>query len=755
MKDTIISYLHGINNWLQKAHLKNVMRIIVSLAFFFALSLVLSPIDAQKEGWLLIRFPLLISIVYATTIELLTRLLPPNKTKDSDIALPTLGPFLCRATPKSIGFWMCFDHNVKSLNIEVFENGKHITTATGKIVDVDFNTWLAETLPTALTANTTYTYIVKVDEKEYSTSWAKDFKFKTQSDERKESAKIISMSCHGIDAWEKANGQAKTWNMWSKALDRVQNDNIELCVLGGDQVYMDETFERYMKKYKKLDQNKRFRMIKQTYHQFWSNPAYQQTLAQVPSILMWDDHDLNDGFGSRSDSFKGNELNEHWTAYKVDLSKAFFAFQAVRNPGQNTPSSNYSFKLDTSNYSIIAFDLRSERNSKRKEMLSSASKKKVEQFLLSENDSPLFLLSPVTVTRINANIEATIGNLANAAWGSWKILGHGVTFKKVLAWNFVFLIIFLALQITEPNISAFLSSGLFALMCFFYLAKSFFDSSFDFKQIRKILRWSLLGVGVFYTSIAAFGYYPHINLESLPIDVHKFILENIFNIKLLLSTMIIAQVLTFTVASKETKPNWLIKAIKLPSIFLTYIIFFWYGLPGDFFGLDTLIKFPVWLCSLLILTLSFAEAAHIIDEVAGLDDDVKDSWSSETNENELRWLLTKISLIKRSTVLLCGDIHTGGYSNIKINKNNKNIPQITSSPISYPPMESLVEKLTTGAKKAKLPMTEPLAMAENVFFLSERNFVVVEITKSGQLKAEYIFEDHDLPVKILADVSHG
>lgn len=750
MKETIISHLHNINNWLQKAHLKNVMRIIVSLAFFFTLSLVINPDDAQKEGWLLIRFPLMISVVYAVTIELLTRLLPPQKTKGNEISLPTLGPFLCRATPKSIGFWMCFDHHVKSLKIEIFENGKHVTTATGKIVDADFNTWLAETSSTALKANTTYTYIAKVDEKEHPTNWKKDFKFITQSEEKKETAKIISMSCHGIDAWEKANGQAKTWSMWAKVLDRVQNDNIELCVLGGDQVYMDETFERYMKKYKKLDQKERFRMIKKVYHQFWSHPSYQQTLAQVPSILMWDDHDLNDGFGSRSDSFKGNELNEHWTAYKIDLSKAFFAFQAVRNPGQNNPSNNYSFKLDTSNYSIVAFDLRSERNSKKKEMLSESSKKKAEQLLLSEGDSPLFLLSPVTVTRINASIEAIIGQLANAAWGSWKILGHGANFKKVLAWNFIFAITFLTLQITEQNTSAFLSSSLFALMCFFYLGKSFLDPSFDFKQIKNILRWILFGTGVIYTAIAAFAYYPQIHLESLTTDTHKFILKNIFNIKLLFSTMIIAQVLTFAVASKETKSNWLIKAIKISTMTLTYIIFIWYGLPGEIFGLDTLIKFPIWLCSLLILTLAFAEAAHIIDEVAGLDDDIKDSWSSEANESELRWLLTKISLIKRPTVLLCGDIHTGGYSNIKLN--TKNIPQITTSPISYPPMANLVEKITTGAKKAKLPMTESLAIAENVFFLSERNFAVIEITKSGQLKTEYVFEGHDLPVKIVTDV---
>lgn len=748
MKDKIILHLHDLNDWLQKAHLKNVMRIIVSLAFFFALSLVISPTAAQKEGWELIRFPLMISVVYAITIELLTRLLPPKKTAAHDTTLPTLGPFLCRATPQSMGFWMCFDNNIKSLKIEIFENNKHVTTAIAKIVDADFNTWLAET-PSLLTANTLYTYIVKVDEKEHPISWKKDFKFKTQSTEKKETSKIISMSCHGIDAWEKVNGSAKTWNMWTKVLDRVQNDDIELCVLGGDQVYMDETFERFMKSYNTLDKNVRLRMIKKVYHQFWSHSSYQQTLAQVSSVLMWDDHDLNDGFGSRSDSFKeDNELNEHWAAYKADLSKAFFAFQAVRNTGQNNLSDNYSFKLDTSNYSIVAFDLRSERNSRKKEMLSATSKQKVEM-LFTEKDSPLLLLSPVTVTRINGNIEAIIGQLANAAWGSWRWLGHGANFKKVLAWNTIFAITFLALQIKEQKTSAFLSCCIFTLMCFFYLGKSFWDPTFDFKQLKKYLRWALFGVGLIYGAIGAFIYYPHIALESLFTETQSFILANVINIKLLFSSMIIAQVFTFSMASKEIKPSWLTTLIKSLSTALTYIIFIWYGLPGDYFSWDIFIKFPVWLCSLIILTLSFAEAAHIIDEVAGLDDDVKDSWSSETNENELRWLLKRISLIKRPTVLLCGDIHTGGYSNIKLN--DKNIPQITSSPISYPPMANLVEKLTTGAKKASLPMTEPLAIAENAFFLSERNFAVIEITKFGQLTTEFIFEDHDLPVKIITD----
>ncbi len=53
-----------------------------------------------------------------------------------------------------------------------------------------------------------------------------------------------------------------------------------------------------------------------------------ESLARIPQAMMWDDHEIRDGWGSY-----GDELRAHWPEYYKDAQQAFEAFQAARNPG--------------------------------------------------------------------------------------------------------------------------------------------------------------------------------------------------------------------------------------------------------------------------------------------------------------------------------------------------------------------------------------------------------------------------------------
>ena len=72
----------------------------------------------------------------------------------------------------------------------------------------------------------------------------------------------------------------------------------------------------------------------------WSRDPVRRVLANVPTYMMWDDHDIRDGWGSlASDSPtlvakhpRGAEIFRKSTAYFEDARDVYWHFQGCRNP---------------------------------------------------------------------------------------------------------------------------------------------------------------------------------------------------------------------------------------------------------------------------------------------------------------------------------------------------------------------------------------------------------------------------------------
>lgn len=60
-------------------------------------------------------------------------------------------------------------------------------------------------------------------------------------------------------------------------------------------------------------------------------PSMDTAFASVPSVMMWDDHDIRDGWGSQND-----ESHPAWREYYRHARDAFVAFQGARNPNFET-----------------------------------------------------------------------------------------------------------------------------------------------------------------------------------------------------------------------------------------------------------------------------------------------------------------------------------------------------------------------------------------------------------------------------------
>ena len=187
-------------------------------------------------------------------------------------------------------------------------------------------------------------------------------------------------SCNGFSSLKAMKGVKDNNRLW-RDMDVQHGDApFHLLLLGGDQVYADSMWETVpaMTEWAELswdDGNNHvptqrmkdalldyyFRL----YTSRWSQPEVAVMLAQVPTVAMWDDHDLIDGWGSYPDERQLSRVYREaiWPA----AHKAFRTFQQQladgdEHPGAITPGAGLTFAHQVGCVAILALDLRTERS---------------------------------------------------------------------------------------------------------------------------------------------------------------------------------------------------------------------------------------------------------------------------------------------------------------------------------------------------------------------------------------------------------
>lgn len=126
-----------------------------------------------------------------------------------------------------------------------------------------------------------------------------------------------------------------------KALGKfVENSQPQFILMMGDQLYLDEDGLDVFATHKNSKPPVRRKAIADKYHINWSREPVRTVLANVPVYMMWDDHDLRDGWGSAaSDSptlvaehTRGTAIFEKCRAYYEDCRDAYWHFQGCHNP---------------------------------------------------------------------------------------------------------------------------------------------------------------------------------------------------------------------------------------------------------------------------------------------------------------------------------------------------------------------------------------------------------------------------------------
>jgi hypothetical protein len=203
-----------------------------------------------------------------------------------------------------------------------------------------------------------------------------------------ESLHLGYASCAGFDDWKHKTAMDEEgrdpWGLWVEMLAAHQQKPFHLLILGGDQIYIDQLWVSHdspMDQWRRMSRSKQ-KKVKWTpdgpldvqardglisiYCTNWSRPQMAAVMATIPSLMMWDDHDICDGWGSHPDEVQDFDVMRG--LFRV-AREYFQVFQLGRKPdagplddaiGPDSDRHFSSLKL-IGDVGLLVLDLRSQR----------------------------------------------------------------------------------------------------------------------------------------------------------------------------------------------------------------------------------------------------------------------------------------------------------------------------------------------------------------------------------------------------------
>ena len=225
---------------------------------------------------------------------------------------------------------------------------------------------------------------------------------------------FLLMSCHGPEA--SPNDGTDGFSVWARIPDIMkENQNVRFAILAGDQIYADEKEAELLKE---PDLRKRQELYLGVYKKFWDSLYYRRVLCSLPAYLMWDDHEITDGWGSREDSFQKKaprEFKDEWDRLLRTGQSVFKQMQASRNPEplpQSAANKSFDFCFQVGRAGFAVPDLRSNRNVKLPQIMSPAQMDAIRTWV-SDNQRNLDVLFFVSTVVFSHDAPKVTGFILN------------------------------------------------------------------------------------------------------------------------------------------------------------------------------------------------------------------------------------------------------------------------------------------------------------------------------------------------------
>jgi hypothetical protein len=216
--------------------------------------------------------------------------------------------------------------------------------------------------------------------------------------------------------------------LWKDVAKKHGREPFNMLLMGGDQIYSDSmwTLVPELRAWSELNWKERkmarFAPMRaavdafffNTYVNRWAQPEVAAMFASIPTAMMWDDHDIFDGWGSYPDDQRRSEVYQGI----FEIARVYFrVFQlgaaadetrAGTIPGQK----QFSFGHRVADVAVLALDLRSERTED--QVMSDESWNAVERWMdgVVAGCTHLFLLSSIPVVHPDFGlVERLLGAL--------------------------------------------------------------------------------------------------------------------------------------------------------------------------------------------------------------------------------------------------------------------------------------------------------------------------------------------------------
>jgi hypothetical protein len=170
--------------------------------------------------------------------------------------------------------------------------------------------------------------------------------------------RIALVSCNDIDNPHFA--ARRRGALWRRLAALVQRGEVDVVVHAGDQIYGDVPAAGWQRAEGAAANYRRH------YVNTWTHPDVASVLANCPNLMMWDDHEIYDGWGS-NDADKSAPAQERYAA----AAQAFADFQAALNPPDRF-TRGFGWALRNGSQALIALDGRSQRSWADRSVLGSA-----------------------------------------------------------------------------------------------------------------------------------------------------------------------------------------------------------------------------------------------------------------------------------------------------------------------------------------------------------------------------------------------
>jgi hypothetical protein len=195
---------------------------------------------------------------------------------------------------------------------------------------------------------------------------------------RAQQPRIAYASCNGFSDVADMKRIADKNAMWSHLLAEHRRLRYHLLLMGGDQIYADQIWDvvEELRGFDELPRHERaaqvpsqglpdavLRFYAQTYCHRFGQDEVAAALASIPSVMMWDDHEIFDGWGSYSDEEQQSAV---FRTVFAAARTCFALFQLQSNPAAPSwpvlpGAGGFDAMFRIRDIGLLVLDLRSER----------------------------------------------------------------------------------------------------------------------------------------------------------------------------------------------------------------------------------------------------------------------------------------------------------------------------------------------------------------------------------------------------------